>query len=50
MRAPEDVHVMCVTYCPFEGDPDSVLMLAGGYMRVGENQIMLDPCLAYDAE
>jgi hypothetical protein len=50
MCAPEAVQVMCVTYYPFEGDPDEPLLLAGGYMRVGAKQIMLDPCLAYDAE
>ncbi len=48
--APDEVQVMCVTYYPFEGDPNDTVLLAGGYTRVGEKRIMLDPCLAYDAE
>ncbi len=50
MCPPDEVQVMCVTYYPFEGDPADRLMFAGGFRRVGERQIMLDPCLAYDAE
>ena len=42
---PKDVQVMCVTYEPAAPDPDRQVLLAGGFIRVGERQIMLDPCL-----
>jgi len=43
------VQVMCVTYSTNGLEPGDVVMLAGGYSRVGEKQVMLDPCLPYDA-
>lgn len=49
MCEPEGIQVMCVTYSLSEVDGQPV-MLAGGYNRVGERQIMLDPCLAYPPE
>lgn len=49
MCGPEQVQVMCVTYYPSEVDGRQ-LLLAGGYNRVGERQVMLDPCLAYPGD
>ncbi|WP_102106954.1 hypothetical protein [Oceaniglobus roseus] len=49
MCGEEQVQVLCVTYYPAELTGETVL-LAGGYMRVGERQVMLDPCLAYPDE
>ncbi|KAB2756840.1 hypothetical protein ACRRRS_20940 [Brucella anthropi] len=46
MCKPEGIQVMCVTYAEREASPKSVLF-AGGYSRVGERQIVLDPCLVY---
>jgi hypothetical protein len=46
----DGVQVMCVTYYEFEGNPDDIVLLAGGYRRVGDKQIMLDPCLSYDVD
>ncbi len=43
------VQVMCVTYSTNDLEPGDVVMLAGGYSRIGEKQVMLDPCLPYDA-
>lgn len=48
MCEPSGVQVMCVTYAPREVDPDAPVMFAGGYQRISENQVMLDPCLAKD--
>lgn len=48
MCKPSEVQVLCVTYAPHEVDPSKSVLLAGGYERVGENRVMLDPCLAYD--
>ena len=43
--APEEIQVMCVTYEPTPvGTP---VQFAGGYARVGERQVMLDPCLTF---
>lgn len=43
------VQVMCVTYSTNDLEPGDVVLLAGGYSRVGEKQVLLDPCLPYDA-
>lgn len=40
------VQVMCVTYSLNGRKPGDQVMFAGGYSRVGERRIMLDPCLA----
>jgi hypothetical protein len=40
------VQVMCVAYSTNGMQPGDVVMFGGGYARVGENQVMLDPCLA----
>lgn len=47
IMCPEDaVQVMCITYYPEKADPDRQVMLAGGFIRSGERQIVLDPCLS----
>lgn len=38
--------VMCVTYETNGMQPGETVLFAGGYARVGETQVMLDPCLA----
>ncbi|WP_156386515.1 hypothetical protein [Aureimonas sp. Leaf454] len=48
MCAPTGVQVMCVTYAPRDAAPDVSVMMAGGYQRIDENKVMLDPCLARD--
>ena len=40
------VQVMCVTYSKDDREIGETVLFAGGYARVGERQIMLDPCLA----
>jgi hypothetical protein len=40
------VQVLCVTYSKDGRDVGDTVLFGGGYARVGENQIMLDPCLA----
>lgn len=40
------VQVMCVAYNTNGMKPGEVVTFAGGYSRVGEKQVMLDPCLA----
>lgn len=40
------VQIMCVAYNTNGMQPGDVVMFAGGYARVGEKQVMLDPCLA----
>jgi len=40
------VQVMCVAYSTNDMQPGDVVTFAGGYARVGEKQVMLDPCLA----
>ncbi len=40
------VQVMCVTYSRDGRDVGDTVLFGGGYSRVGERQIMLDPCLA----
>ena len=40
------MQVMCVTYETNAMKPGDVVLFAGGYSRVGEKQVMLDPCLA----
>lgn len=42
------VQVMCVTYSKDGVDVGDKVLFGGGYSRVGEAQIMLDPCLASD--
>jgi hypothetical protein len=49
MCKPDGIQVMCVTYAQREASSEIVLF-AGGYSRVGERQIMLDPCLIYPVE
>ena len=40
------MQVMCVAYSANDMRPGDVVMFGGGYSRVGEKQVMLDPCLA----
>lgn len=40
------VEVMCVTYSKDGRNVGDTVLFAGGYIRAGERQIMLDPCLA----
>lgn len=40
------VQVMCVTYSTNGMQPGNVVLFGGGYKRVGDQQVMLDPCLA----
>lgn len=40
------VQVMCLTYGTNGMKPGETVQFAGGYSRVGEKQVMLDPCLA----
>ena len=49
MCDPGGIEVMCVTYAEQEvtGEP---VQFAGGYNRVDERRIMLDPCLTYPME
>ncbi len=46
MCAQPGIQVMCVTYETNAMKPGDVVLFAGGYSRVGEKQVMLDPCLA----
>lgn len=46
MCAEPGVRVLCVTYSTNDMQPGDVVLFAGGYARVGEKQVMLDPCLA----
>ena len=49
MCDPGGIEVMCVTYTEQDvtGEP---VQFAGGYNRVDERRIMLDPCLTYPVE
>ncbi|MHA6687254.1 hypothetical protein [Mesorhizobium sp. A556] len=49
MCKPEGIQIMCVTYAQRKASREIVLF-AGGYSRVGERQIMLDPCLIYPVD
>ena len=40
------MQVMCVTYQTNGMKAGDEVLFAGGYSRVGEKQVMLDPCLA----
>ena len=40
------VRVLCVTYSKDGKDVGDTVLFGGGYSRVGERRIMLDPCLA----
>ena len=40
------VQVMCVTYETNGMEAGDVVLFGGGYARVGDRQVMLDPCLA----
>ena len=42
----EEVQVLCVTYETGDFRPGDGAVMAGGYIRAGERQVMLDPCLA----
>jgi len=46
MCEPPGAQVVCVTYSTNGLGPGDVVLFAGGYRRVGEKQIILDPCLA----
>ena len=46
MCAEGGVQVMCVTYQTNGMTPGDTVLFGGGYARVGEKQVMLDPCLA----
>lgn len=50
MCQPDQVRVLCVTYSTNDLNPGDEVMLAGGYSRVGDAQVMLDPCLPYAAQ
>jgi len=50
MCAESDIQVMCVTYSKEGRDVGDTVLFAGGYSRVGERAIVLDPCLASPAE
>lgn len=49
MCKPQGIQVMCVTYAERKASSEMVLF-AGGYIRAGERQIMLDPCLTYPVD
>jgi hypothetical protein len=40
------VQVMCVTYSTNGLEPGETALFAGGYTRIAEKRIVLDPCLA----
>ena len=40
------VQVMCVTYSKENRNIGDTVLFGGGFQRVGDRQIMLDPCLA----
>jgi hypothetical protein len=40
------IQVMCVTYSKDGRDVGNKMLFGGGYSRVGERRILLDPCLA----
>ena len=44
------VQVLCVTYSKDGKEVGDTVLFGGGYSRVGERQIMLDPCLASSPE
>lgn len=44
------VQVMCVTYSKDGRDVGDTVLFGGGYSRVGERHILLDPCLASPEE
>ncbi|WP_276200529.1 hypothetical protein [Chelatococcus sp. XZ-Ab1] len=44
--AEPDVRVLCVTYSTNGMQPGDVVAVTGGYQRVDENLVILDPCLA----
>ena len=46
MCAEGGVQIMCVTYSRDGRNVGDTVLFGGGYSRVGERQIMLDPCLA----
>lgn len=46
MCEPAAVQVMCVTYSTNGHVPGDVVILGGGYSRVDDHHVMLDPCLA----
>lgn len=49
MCEPDNVQVICVTYSTNDLERGDVVLLAGGYSRIGDQEIMLDPCLPYEA-
>lgn len=46
MCEPPGVEVMCVTYSTNGLEPGDTVLFAGGYTRIAEKRIVLDPCLA----
>ncbi|MBS7544214.1 hypothetical protein KHC19_13990 [Ancylobacter oerskovii] len=46
MCDPAGVQVMCVTYGTNGRVPGDVVVFGGGYSRVDDHHVMLDPCLA----
>lgn len=45
----ENVQVICVTYSTNDLERGDVVLLAGGYSRIDDQEIMLDRCLPYEA-
>jgi hypothetical protein len=46
MCEPSGVQVMCVTNSTNGLEPGDMVLFGGGYARVGEKRVLLDPCLA----
>lgn len=44
------VQVMCVTYSKDGREVGDTVLFGGGYSRIDERRIMLDPCLASEEE
>lgn len=49
MCAAPDIRVMCVTYSDNGMRVGDVVTFGGGYTRLNEHQVVLDPCLAAPA-
>ncbi|WP_244412750.1 hypothetical protein [Ancylobacter novellus] len=46
MCEPADVQVMCVTYSANDLSRGDVVVFGGGYSRLDDHHVVLDPCLA----
>jgi hypothetical protein len=46
MCEPPGMQVMCVTYATNGLEPGDTVLFGGGYARISETKVMLDPCLA----